>query len=70
MGFTSMSDDDKEKTQCVLYYAVLSNEAMKPSKLKLHLHQKHPEHMEKELSSFQRQKFSLKQQKLDASGNF
>ena len=49
MGFTSVSDDDKEKPQCVLYYAVLSNEAMKPSKLKRHLQQKHPEHMKKRL---------------------
>ena len=29
MGFTSASDDDKEKPQCVLCYDVLSNEAIK-----------------------------------------
>ena len=66
MGFTSVSDDDMEKPRCVLCYAVLSNEAMKPSKLKRHLLQKHPEHMEKDLSFFQRQKLSLKREKLDA----
>ena len=43
---------------------------MKPSKLRRHLQQKHPEHMEKDLTFFQRQKLSLKRQKLDASGYF
>ena len=70
MEFTSMLDDGNEKPQCVSCYAVLSNEAMKPSKLKHHLQQKHPEHAEKDLSFFQRQKMSLKRQKLDASGYF
>ena len=70
MGFTSVSDDDKEKSLCVLCYAVLRNEEMKPSKLKLSLQQKHLEHTEKDLSFFQRQKLSLKRQKLDASGYF
>ena len=41
---------------------------MKPSKLKRHLQQKHPEHIEKDLSFFQRQKLFLKRQKLSASG--
>ena len=63
MGVTSVSDDDKEKPQCVLCYAVLSNEAMKPSELKRHLQQKHPEHMEKDLSFFQRQKFQKQAQR-------
>ena len=70
MGFTSKSDNDKEKPQCVLCYAVLSNPAMKSSKLKRHLQKKHPEHMEKDLSFFQRQKLSLKRQNQDASGYF
>ena len=69
IGFTSVSDDDKEKPQCVLCYAVFSNEAKKPSKLKRHLQQKHPaEHMEIDLVFFQTQKLSLKRQKLLASG--
>ena len=56
--------------QYVLCYAVLTNEAMKPPKLKRYLQQKHPEHMEKDLTFFQRQKLSLKRQKLDAGGYF
>ena len=70
MGFISVSDDGNEKPQCVLCYAVLRNEAMKPSKLKRHWQQKHPKHMEKDLSFFQRQKLSLKRQKWDASEYF
>ena len=62
MGFTSVLEDGKEKPQCVLCYIVLSNEAMKPSKLKRHLQQKHPEHVEKDLNFFERQKLSLKRQ--------
>ena len=67
MGFTSVLDDGKEKPQCVLCYTVLSNEAMKPSTLKRHLQQKH---VEKDLNFFERQKLSLKRQKLDTSGYF
>ena len=70
MGFTSVLDDGKEKQHCVLCCAVLSNEAMKPSKLKRHLHQKHPEHIKKDFNFFERQKLSLKRHKLDASGYF
>ena len=70
MGCTSVLDDGKEKPQCVLCYTVFSNEAMKPSKLKRHLQQKHPEHVEKDLNFFERQKLSLKRQKLDTSGYF
>ena len=70
MGFTSVLDDGKEKPQCILCYTVLCNEATKPSKLKRHLQQKHPEHVAKDLNFFDRQKLSLKWQKLDTSGYF
>ena len=70
MAFTSVFDNCNGKPQCIIYCSVLSNEAMKPSKLKRHLQQKHPEHVEKDLNFFQRQKLLLKRQKLDASGYF
>ena len=70
MGFTSVLDDGKENPQCVLCYTVLSNEAMKPSKLNRHLLQKDPKHVEKDLNFFERQKLSLKRQKRDTSGYF
>ena len=54
MGFTSMLDDGNEKPQCVLCYAVLSNKAMKLSKLEHLLQRKHPEHVDKDLSFFQK----------------
>ena len=47
MGFTSVIDNSNEKLQCILCYAVLSNEAMKLSKLKCHLLKKHPEYVGK-----------------------
>ena len=43
---------DIEKPQCVLCYAVLSAESMKPLKLKRHLETKHPEHVKKDLDFF------------------
>jgi len=33
IGFTSTDPEDKQLPQCVLGYDILSNEAMKPSKL-------------------------------------
>ena len=51
------------------FYIVLSS-ATKQSKLKRHLQQKHPEHVEKDKDIFQRQKLLLKRQKLDASRYF
>ena len=64
MEFTSVLDNGK-KQQCGLYCSVLSNEAMKPSKLKCQ-----QKHLEQELDFFQRQKLLFKRQKLDASGHF
>ena len=65
-----MLDDGNEKPQCGLCNAMLNNKAMKLSKLKRHLQQKHPEHVDKDLWFFQKQKLSLRRIKLDASGYF
>ena len=57
------------KLYCVLCHgfcnAVLSLEAMKPSKLKRHLYSKHPQHAGKDLSFF-----GLKRQKLICHGYY
>ena len=58
------------KPQSVLCNAVLSVEAMKPSKLKRHPNTKHPEHVEKDLSFFESKELTLKRQKLDSKGYF
>ena len=65
-----MLDDGNQKPQCVFCNVVLRNKAMEPSKLKRHLQQKHPEHVDKDLWFFQKQKLSLKRLKLDTSGYF
>ena len=59
-GFTSISENVMTKPQCVLCNALLSVEAMKPSKLKSHLNTKHPEHVEKNLSFFEDKELILK----------
>ena len=68
-GFTLISENGVTKPQCVLCNAVLSVEAMKPSKLKRHLNTKHPEHVEN-LSLFEGKELILKRQKLDSKGYF
>ena len=69
MGFTFVLDKSKEKPLRDLCYSI-QQRTMKPSKLKHHLQQKHPEHVEKHFDFFQRQKLFLKRQKLDASEYF
>ena len=41
-GFTSFSDRDEKKGQCVICYRVLCNESLRPSKLQNHLEKNHP----------------------------
>jgi hypothetical protein len=41
LGFTWCGDESEQKPQCVLCYEVLSNECMKPAKLRRHLETKH-----------------------------
>ncbi|KAK5648013.1 hypothetical protein RI129_002905 [Pyrocoelia pectoralis] len=40
-GFTSTNLNGQERPQCVICYEVLSNESMKPAKLRRHLETKH-----------------------------
>ncbi|XP_046977632.1 zinc finger BED domain-containing protein 5-like [Vanessa cardui] len=52
-GFTSTNLNGEERPQCVICYEVLSNESMKPAKLRRHLETKHQDLREKSKSFFQ-----------------
>jgi hypothetical protein len=54
LGFTWCGDDSEQKAQCVLCYEVLSNERMKPAKLRRHLENKHCDVKNKPTEFFQR----------------
>jgi hypothetical protein len=59
-GFVVLNDEGVPKPQCVVCSAVLSNDAMKPSKLKRHLHTKHSELISKPVEFFERKRADLK----------
>ena len=69
-GFTSIVVNNKERPQCVFCNKVLSNDSMRPAKLKQHLHNVHPHSKHKEKIYFERQSRALKKMILDASGEF
>ncbi len=69
-GSTPILADGIEKPQCVLYFKVLGNDSMRPSKLKHHLQTIHPHYAEKDPGFFRRHKSILGKQKLDATGAF
>lgn len=53
-GFTWCGNESEPKPQCVVCYEVLSNECMKPAKLKRHLETKHANVKSKPVEFFQR----------------
>ncbi|XP_045109119.1 zinc finger BED domain-containing protein 5-like [Portunus trituberculatus] len=61
-GFTSITDKGVVKPQCVICHKILTAESLRPSKLRLHLETKHPQHVGKEMS--------MKRQRLDANSSF
>ena len=69
-GFTSFSDRDEEKGQCIICYRVLSNESLRPSKLQNHLEKNHPGFKGKDIEYFKRLENGLKRQRLDKTGSF
>ncbi|XP_063872897.1 zinc finger BED domain-containing protein 5-like [Scylla paramamosain] len=69
-GFTSITDKGVVKPQCVICHKILTVESLRPSKLRLHLETKHPQHVGKDRSFFSRQELNIKRQRLDASGSF
>ena len=61
-GFTSAGTDLEPTAQCVECAQILSNEALKPSKLQRHLEYKHPEGARKPKEYFERKRRSLQKQ--------
>jgi len=46
-GFSSIHVNNEERPQCVICYEILSNESMKPAKLRRHLQTKHTDFLTK-----------------------
>uniref|UniRef100_A0A0P4VR47 Uncharacterized protein n=1 Tax=Scylla olivacea TaxID=85551 RepID=A0A0P4VR47_SCYOL len=69
-GFTSITDKGVVKPQCVICRKIFTAESLRPSKLRLHLETKLPQHVGKDFSFFSRQELNMKRQRLDASGSF
>lgn len=59
MGFSVLNKDGEDRPQCVLCCEVLSNECMKPSKLRRHFETKHNESVNKPVEYFQTKKLQL-----------
>lgn len=69
-GFIATTVNGDERPQCVLCSKVLSNDSLKPTKLKQHLQNVHATHKSKDKSYFERHGQALKRMKLDSSGLF
>ncbi|XP_025192681.1 zinc finger BED domain-containing protein 5-like [Melanaphis sacchari] len=52
LGFTFAGTEDEPKPQCIICLEILSNESMKPSKLRRHFETKHGEFTRKSLDFF------------------
>ena len=55
---------------CVICFEKLSNDALRPNRLKRHLQTKHPLHQTKPLAFFQSKKDSFKKMKIACAENF
>lgn len=71
LGFTCINDRGVTKPQCVLCCEILSNESLKPNKLKRHFESKHKAFTftGKDRSFFERKEEQIKRQRLDAPKN-
>lgn len=65
-----MQKNGIEVPQCVICYKTLSNDAMRPNRLKRHLMSSHPTLIDKPRAFFESKSRSLKKIKLDSSGSF
>ena len=69
-GFTCIISAGKEKPQCVVCSEVLSEESMKPNKLRRHLESKHPKLSNENPEFFKKKSLQLKKSCLDSDGTF
>ena len=69
-GFVALRKDEFEVPQCVICYKTLSNDGMRPSRLKRHLKTTHPKLLNKPKEFFVSKKRSLKKMRLDGGGLF
>ena len=69
-SFASVIIHSDEKPQCVLCNKVLSNDSMRPAKLKQHLENVHSQQINKDKTYFERQRRALKSMQLDAFSDF
>jgi len=69
LGFTSINDHGAPKPQCVLCYAVLSNESLKKNILKRHLETNHLQHVKKNRIYFQHREAELKRSRFCSATN-
>ncbi|KAI8124810.1 Zinc finger BED domain-containing protein 5 [Lucilia cuprina] len=67
-GFTFVNKNNEDLPQCVICHKILSNDAMKPSKLERHLVANHPQFKNKTNHFFASKLNTLKNMKLDLSG--
>ena len=69
-GFTSIVVAGIEKSQCVICNDVLSEESMKPNKLKRHFDTKHQNFSDKDVQYFKNKADGIKKGRLDAGGRY
>ena len=69
-GFTVISKNSLDMPQCVICFKILSNDAMRPSRLERHLTTIHPDLVNKPRDYFAGKSISLKRVKLDRDGDF
>ena len=69
-GFTCIINNEEERPQCVICNKVLSNDSLKSTKLKQHLHNVHQQYKNKSRSFLERHASALKKMRLDLNGTY
>ncbi|CAK1552921.1 unnamed protein product [Leptosia nina] len=63
LGFTWKHGTTDTRTKCVIYYELLANESMRPSKLTRHIETKHSHSINKQVDFFQKKLLEMKSSK-------